>query len=245
LGWLALGQLGVPQIAGLGESALLWLAALVGAALALTRLHGPLRWASMLLGALLVVVTATPAVRPLARGLVRRDAPAAGGARPDAVVALSSGMTGEGLVAGDGIERLLSALELAKASGAPLVVTVTRPAPGRGPTTEADQRRLAALAGVPVLTVDPVFSTRDEAVQVAALARARGWRRVAVVTSPLHTRRACATFERAGLAVACAPSASRDVSLATLRGAAERLRAFRLVLYEAAAGALYRARGWI
>jgi hypothetical protein len=51
-------------------------------------------------------------------------------------------------------------------------------------------------------------------------------------------------FERVGLTVACAPAASREMSLGTLTGPTERLRAFRYWLYEVVAGAVYRWRGW-
>jgi uncharacterized SAM-binding protein YcdF (DUF218 family) len=68
---------------------------------------------------------------------------------------------------------------------------------------------------------------------------------VAVVTSPLHTHRACAAFEKVGFIVSCVPSESRSVALRNPRLATDRLRAFQLWLYELAGLTLYRARGWI
>ena len=93
--------------------------------------------------------------------------------------------------------------------------------------------------------VAPVHSTRDEALRTAALARRAGWRTVAVVTSPLHTRRACATFERVGLAVVCVPSEERSFALRHLRSPGDRLEAFGYWLYETLGWLEYRRRGWV
>jgi uncharacterized SAM-binding protein YcdF (DUF218 family) len=114
-------------------------------------------------------------------------------------------------------------------------------------TSDADQQRVVGLLNPParLLIVDSVFSTRDEAVRMAALARPLGITRIALVTSPLHTRRACATFEKVGFRVTCVPSESREAALESLREATDRVRALQLTLYEWAAFVKYRARGWI
>ncbi|MFN2565563.1 MAG: YdcF family protein, partial [Gemmatimonadaceae bacterium] len=93
--------------------------------------------------------------------------------------------------------------------------------------------------------VDSVFSTRDEAVRMRELARSLDISSVAVVTSPTHTYRACATFEKVGFAVTCVPSESRDVALGSLGDVTDRVRAFQLWLYEMAGLAKYRVRRWI
>jgi uncharacterized SAM-binding protein YcdF (DUF218 family) len=187
-------------------------------------------------------------MRPLVASVLARDA-ARDAAGADAVFVLSSAVTDGGLVTGQGPERLLHGIRLAREAGLPLVASVVRS--DRGATSSAaDQRALAALGGVDARLelVDSVGSTRDEAVRVAALARARGWRRLAVVTSPLHARRACAAVARAGVAVRCAPAPSRELSLGDpdpLSGTEERTRAFELWAYETVATWLYRARGWM
>jgi uncharacterized SAM-binding protein YcdF (DUF218 family) len=117
----------------------------------------------------------------------------------------------------------------------------------RHASSEADQRALAALAApqVSVRFVRDVHSTHDEALAFSALARTHGWRRVAVVTSPMHTRRACGALGKAGLSVECRPAAPRDYSLRYLDSGGSRRLAFIDVLYELTATLLYRVRGWV
>jgi uncharacterized SAM-binding protein YcdF (DUF218 family) len=77
------------------------------------------------------------------------------------------------------------------------------------------------------------------------LAAPKGWRRLVVITSPIHTRRACATFEKVGFTVVCRASPDRTVSIETLLTGEERLRAFGAWLYEALGWREYRLRGWV
>jgi uncharacterized SAM-binding protein YcdF (DUF218 family) len=204
---------------------------------------------------LLVTVTATPLAPALLRSTVRRDVPAdaSPAALPrdvDAVAVLSSDVQTDGLVANRGVDRLLAGVEWARRLGRPLVLSVVRlPEPGAR-SSEADQRRLASLGAAPppLFFVDSVRVTRDEAVRMAALARRHGWRRLLVVTSPSHSRRTCAAFERAGAVVTCAPAPAREYALGGSRPLAsprERLGAFRDWLYEAIGWWSYRARGWV
>jgi uncharacterized SAM-binding protein YcdF (DUF218 family) len=166
----------------------------------------------------------------------------------DAVVALSAWVTDDRLLTPIGEDRLLGALAVARAHGVPRIVTtrITRPLGDSVATSDADQRHLVALGapGIEHVIVDGPHTTREEALLVARLAADSGWRRVAVVTSPYHSRRACAAFERAGLAVTCTPARSTTVSWYSLRSPRDRLRAAGLLLYETLAGWLYRARGW-
>lgn len=227
-----------------------WPFVIAGGALFATPLR-PLVWT---LAGLLVVTTAvaalTPAMSRPVRSLVRADTAAA----VDAVVVLSSSLGDDQLVSPAGLDRLLSGIALARAAtplddmaAVPLVLTVvTRGAEPRL-SSIIDQRRVVELAGseLEVHWTTPVFNTRDEARAVAALARTEGWERVAVVTSPLHTRRACATFERVGVAVRCVPADARDVAVGTLRTPRDRLRATQLWFYETAGTLYYRLRRWM
>jgi uncharacterized SAM-binding protein YcdF (DUF218 family) len=90
-----------------------------------------------------------------------------------------------------------------------------------------------------------VRSTHDEAVLVARLFRERGWRRVLLVTSPTHTRRAAAAFEREGLLVVSSPAIETRFDLERLEHPDERLFAFGSLIHERAGIAVYRYRGWI
>jgi uncharacterized SAM-binding protein YcdF (DUF218 family) len=247
--WVVVARLGVHDAAGLPELRHLPVVAAVGALLGWWGWIAPVWLMASVTTACLLAVTATPVMRPAVAALLVRD-PAPDAAGADAVFVLSSAVTPEGRIARQGPERLLHGLALAKATGVPLVVSEIRPRSRPESSSLPDQRALAALAGVEgrLEAITDVGSTRDEAVRVAALARARGWRRLAVVTSPVHARRACATVARAGVAVRCAPAPSRELDLAgprALEGTEARAHAFALWLYETIAWALYRARGWV
>jgi uncharacterized SAM-binding protein YcdF (DUF218 family) len=248
--WVAVARLGLFDVFGMPELRALPAAALVGALLGWRRWTAPLWLAGGLAAGVLLLVTTTSVVRLALMAMVPPPAAAADVRAADAVFVLSASVTAEGLLSGQGPERLLSGLALARATGRPLVLSAVFPERYPELSSRADQRSLAALAGVAsqLVVVDSVSSTRDEALRLAALARARGWRTVAVVTSPVHARRACATVARAGLRVVCAPARSRELSLYAprpLSGTEERARAFGLWLYESVAWALYRARGWV
>ncbi len=229
-----------------------WIVQLVclvaGALLAPTMLGSVLWLALGALTAITFVVSYTPIVTPMIAGFIRADAVVAG-TSPDAVVVLSGDLTDRGRVTGPAMDRLISGAMTATTRDIPvLALSVTQLEHGdRRADSEADQRALAALMApeVAVEFVRDVHSTRDEAVAFAALARARGWQRVVLVTSPSHSRRACMSFERAGLAVECRPADARVHDPAGLAGTDTRRLVFQDVLYESAAAMLYRARGWM
>ena len=254
LAWLGASLLGLPGLVGFAPPDAFLLAAGAGAlagAVAAGRGLRLVQAVAALVALLLVLVTSLPLAPALTRGLVRRDQPAAdAGAPVDAVAVLASGVGEDGLVQGDGVDRLLAGAALAQRTGRPLVVSVIHPRRLAAVSSLADQQRIVALAGLRdrLWTVDSVHTTHDEAVRMAALARAHGWRRVALVTSPTHTRRACATFERAGLPVVCTPALARDASWGgptPLRTPGDRLHATALWLYETLGWLTYRARGWV
>jgi len=88
-------------------------------------------------------------------------------------------------------------------------------------------------------------STHDEAIAVKQVADRERWNHVVLVTSPFHSRRACATFEHVGLAVSCIPSDSRDIAVHSLTDAGDRVSAFNLWIYELAATLHYKVHGWV
>jgi uncharacterized SAM-binding protein YcdF (DUF218 family) len=97
--------------------------------------------------------------------------------RADAVVVL----------AGDHGDRVDLGARLVADGVAPLLV-VLRPADGPGPPSRP---ACGATAPDPVLCIDPqLVSTRGDARAIQALATARHWRRVVVVTSRFHVLRA-------------------------------------------------------
>jgi uncharacterized SAM-binding protein YcdF (DUF218 family) len=144
---------------------------------------------------------------------------------------------------------LLTGLSLAKRGVAPVVLVSRerRSFNGTPVSDSADLRNVAALTNpaARVIFVDSVFTTRTEAMRMAAIARANHWSTIAVVTSPMHTRRACATFEAVGLRVVCVPADVRGSGLYAGANGEDRLRAFRSWLYEVFASSSYKSRGWV
>jgi uncharacterized SAM-binding protein YcdF (DUF218 family) len=243
--WLLIDVLGIPHIFGIGSDLGLVPFAVLGGVLAVSRFSKIVPIVAAALLAVVIVVAYTGVADRAALGFIRED-PLPTSA--DAVVALSAGATADGYMTQQGLDRTLSAVELVKRGIAPVLVFTheERFDDGVRVSPADDQRRLAALAGVSqVVTTDRVKSTHDEAVQIARIARARGWHQIVLVTSPFHSRRACATFEKTGLIVSCAPSDSRDIAVKRLKFPSDRIGAFRMWLYETAGTLRYRQRGWI
>ena len=238
--------LGVQQLLRTPDIVLFAPTAVVGAILGVTRLR-PLPWiAAGIIAIICLAVSYTPLVSRLSGQLVRRDAL---GSPVDAIAVLSVGLTPDGMMRSETLDRLLTGLSLAKQSGAPplLISRERRTFGGRVVSDSTDQLRLLALVqpATRVIFVDSVFTTRTEALRMKAIAGAHGWSRIAVVTSPMHTRRACATFEAVGFKVVCVPAEVRGSGLYEGSNADDRLRAFRAWLYEVFASSSYRSRGWI
>lgn len=248
--FLAARTLGFPFIFGWFGFGPLIPVAIIAALIFATPLRGIVWIAAALLVIVVVLSAFTPAMTRPARALVRADTVGAF----DAVTVLSSGLNDDDLISQDAVDRTLSGFALARSrvsdslpNGVPVVFTVVIRGRERARTSAADQQRIAELAGggLDVHFTDPVHSTRDEARIVGALARAEGWERLAVVTSPLHTRRACAAFERAGVSVTCVPAEARDFAANTLKASQDRVRATQLLFYEVAGTLYYKVRGWI
>jgi len=238
--------LGVQQLLRRPELTLYIPAAIVGAAIGATRLR-PLLWiAAGILAMLCVAVAYTPLVRTLARPLVRRDSIPA---RVDAIAVLSMGVTPDGLMRSETLDRVLSGVALARRGLAPVILVSReqRSFAGKSVSDSADLQNVAALASATAQTVfvDSIFTTRTEAQRMKSIADAKGLRTLAVVTSPMHSRRACATFEAVGFKVVCVPAAVRGSGTAPGSNGEDRLRAFRSWLYETFATDSYRRRGWI
>ena len=245
--WITLGVLGIPAIVGMGTFSDLPWVALAGAVLGALGLLAPIR---VLLGLAVVaifVVSYFPMLDNRIAAHVRSDPAPAGPV--DAVVALSASLTTDERLSRNGVERLVGALALRSELGTRHVVVTTIRAVRLGDTlrSEGDQRRIASRLDpdAELHFVGPTRDTHDEALAVERLARSNGWKRVAVVTSPLHTRRACATFEATGLLVVCRPSRSEDYSLNPRRAPGDRLAGFRDWLYEVVGTRVYRSRGWL
>lgn len=183
----------------------------------------------------LLVVLCTPVLRPALTALEERNAPT----RADAIVILGGGIhCGSGDLGADSAARLQRGLALWQAGFAG-TITVSEQADGLGAgacplVSERSERLARALFGEDgpdVRVLRNVRDTRDEAERVRALARALGWRRVLLVTSPSHSRRAATLLRERGVAVTSVPAEEPryDVSL---RLPSDRLSALRVLLYE-------------
>lgn len=238
--------LGVQQLLRRPDLALFIPAAAAGAILGVTRLR-PLLWIGAGILALVCIgVGYTPLVGVLAGPLVRRDPLPP---RVDAIAVLSMGITSDGLMKSETLDRFLSGLELAR-SGISSSLMVSRERRKFGDTITSDSldlQRIESLMGVPMSVnfVDSIFTTRTEALRMKELAQVNSWHTIAVVTSPLHSRRACATFEAVGFKVVCVPARVRNSGLGPGSNAEARLHSFQSWLYESFATDTYRRRGWI
>ena len=244
--WLALGEAGVLGSLGLEVLATLPYAAAAGALLGLLRSEWLLWWLLAPVCAVLVLVGATGVMRGPIHRLVRRD-PLPD--RVDAVVVLSGALTGDGRIGEGALARLVGAIiQVRSGLSSELVVTrVMERHRGRTIRSDSDQEalvhRLAPEAHLSM--VGPVESTHDEALATVQLARAKGWHSVILVTSPLHARRACATFEHEGLTVACRPAEERRFAIESFASPGDRIAAFGEWVYEQIATFVYRRRGWV
>jgi uncharacterized SAM-binding protein YcdF (DUF218 family) len=101
-------------------------------------------------------------------------------------------------------DRPLAALELMRQGRAPVLV-LGGSGYGRGGQRRPDSELLDVwilgwrLPAGRVVLLAPSRDTRDEAVQVAALVRSNGWRRVLLVSSGFHLRRGEAALRKAGV----------------------------------------------
>jgi uncharacterized SAM-binding protein YcdF (DUF218 family) len=238
--------LGVQQLLRIPDLVLFVPSAILGAILGVTRLR-PLLWiAAGIIALLCLVVGYTPLVSKLSEQFVRRDPMSS---PVEAIAVLSVGLTPDSMMRSETLDRLLTGLDVARQTPPlPLMISRERKKYGERVVSDSvDQQRLVALAQPTsqVIFVDSVFTTRTEALRMKSVAQTHGWSRIAVVTSPMHTRRACATFEAVGFRVMCVPAAVRGSGLYEGSNAEDRLRAFRAWLYETFATSSYRQRGWI
>jgi uncharacterized SAM-binding protein YcdF (DUF218 family) len=236
--------LGVQSVLRIPSLATLALGACVGTVLAAFRLERWLLAADIALVALYLVIFATPIINQQAGRWARSDAIPDGAL--DAIVVLSSGVTSDTVLEAAGTSRLLTGLELYnRGLAARLVTTEVRT---RGLSSITDQQRLVRLASAESawVSLPLVGSTREEADRAAdLLSERRIGPRVAVVTSPMHTRRACALFERRGFAVVCVPARERDHDRWHPRTGADRVHAFRSYVHERLGWWYYRLKGWL
>ena len=222
--------------------------AIAGMVASLSPLRPVLAALFVLGAAIIVVVTQTSLSNLVAERWVREDPPPS--APLAAVIVLSASANPNNTMSGGALDNLIMGLELARGGKITVLVTTTveERFPGGLISTQADQGRIVGLlgGGVKWLRTAPTTSTRDEALQASHLLLPQGMLRVGVVTAPMHTRRACAAFERVGFTVTCIPALVRAAGGRDPGPwPADRLRVFGDWVYERLATVKYRNAGWL
>ncbi len=245
LAWSGTMLLRIPEMFGFEGSHGLLYAAIAGLLLGFT----PLRQLLWVWAGLLMIVILTVGFSPLfestIRDWVRSDPDPIH--PPDAVLVFSGSVSEDGHIGQEAVDRLLTGLGLVEKWRKPLVISTVRDSKTPGVSSVLDQNRIIALSAdsLELYRTDSVHSSHDEALAFAVLGKEKGWHSVAVVTSRLHSRRACATVAHTGFTVICLPSESRGYSLGPLDGPTDRLAAFSGWLYERIGWIKYDWRGWI
>jgi uncharacterized SAM-binding protein YcdF (DUF218 family) len=208
----------------------------------LGRLATALRRVVIAYGNALLIIFYTPITDWLAQPLM----PVTDAARSDAIVLLSAWARLDGELNESGLRRAIAASRLYHAGVAPaVVITGGRPTePDAGDALAASVQFLGEL-GVPrtsIIVEDQSPNTRGSAINVARLARARGWQRLVLVTDGAHMRRARLAFVHEGLRVTSEP-----VRTWVIDGDQPWIRLEKLDALAHEYGGLlyYRARGWI
>lgn len=239
-------QLGVNE--ALGSVALqifMFTGALVGTALGFFRLQWVIGAIDLLLIVLFLIIADTPLMYNVAHDWVREDKV---DTPLDAIIVLSATVNSDGILSDQGVQRLLTGIQLFQSGVAPRIFT-TAVEESYGSvlrSSTVDQERLITLGGAHAAwsSLTGVYTTRDEAMQAASQLPA-GAHSVAVVTAPMHTRRACATFEAVGFRVICVPSREQEFVAWHPLDSRDRLEAFRQYFYERLGMVKYRAKGWL
>ncbi|PYO47012.1 MAG: hypothetical protein DMD72_11220 [Gemmatimonadetes bacterium] len=167
-----------------------------------------------------------------------------------AVVVLSVGLNPDTTISSEALDHLIVGIELTRARKTSILVTTTvgQRFPTGYVTSEMDQSRIIKLLapGTYWIHLSRGRSTRDEAAISAQSLLPLGITDIAVVTSPMHTRRACSTFEAVGFVVTCVAARVRTPGgRDPAPWPRDRLTVFGDWVYEAVATEEYRYRGWL
>ena len=150
-------------------------------------------------------------------------------------------------------DRPTTAIELLRLGKAPLLV-VSGGMNRKGGPTEAEavqgwiaKWKLASPAQVEIFP--PCVDTHDEAVKLAAMAKARGWKKILLVTSASHMKRAVAVVRKPGavevVPVPCGFQTRAELTEWVHLPDPNKLTAFSTWWHEIVGWWVYRARGWV
>jgi uncharacterized SAM-binding protein YcdF (DUF218 family) len=224
------------------------LLAVAGAVAGLTRLRPALVAILILAAGLILLVAETSLANVVASRWIRDDR--SGVAPVGAIVVLSAGVNPDNTISSEALDHLIYGLQLVRSGKSATLVTTTvqQKFPGRVVSSVSDQARIVALFGSNVkwLRSAPTESTREEALRSADLLLPLGIRTIALVTAPMHSRRACSAFEAVGFVVSCSPAEVRSPGGGTPGPwPADRLHVFGDWIYEVLATWKYHSAGWL
>jgi uncharacterized SAM-binding protein YcdF (DUF218 family) len=225
------GDEGPAVVIGAGIGALFWP----------TALRPAIATAAAALFALWLTVAFTPFVEWLATGTARSDPPR----RADAAFVFASGIHENGDLTTVAMSRVVHGLEIVAQGFAPILVVsdLAPPFPSYAGAAEALRDHLGVKGDL--VTIAGGTRTHDEALALARLCAERGWKRVIAVTTPFHSRRACAAVEATGIEVVCSPSMETRYDTDGLFYTGERRLAFSDIVHERIGIWFYRRRGWL
>ncbi len=175
----------------------------------------------------------------------------------DAIVCLGGGVEASrqeliGLNVQDTSDRPTTAIDLLRQGRAPRLL-IGGGASRAGELGEAESVKAWVerwqLSSAEVLSLGVCADTHDEALKVAALAKAQGWKRILLVTSASHMKRAAAVFRQTtGLEVVPVPCAFMTRLKPTHwvhLPSPEEYERFSNWFHETVGWVAYRLRGWI
>ena len=165
--------------------------------------------------------------------------------RSDAIVVFAGGVGESTLAGGGALERVKQAVDLYRARYAPVMIVSS----GYVYTLREAQvmRAMATDQGVPasaILLEETAANTYQMVNRVADMLHAHGWRRVLLVSSPYHMRRALLVWKRVAPDVTVIPTPPDSTQFYEHdRGAS--LEQVRAIVQEYVAIAAYWRRGWL
>jgi uncharacterized SAM-binding protein YcdF (DUF218 family) len=163
----------------------------------------------------------------------------------DAIVLLAAWASPDGLLNEAGMRRTIEATHLYKRGIAPTIIVSGRNrSAGSGPTAQV-MANLAMELGVPasaIILETNSQTTHQSAVNVAHLARSRGWSRVTLISDAKDMRRALASFRHEALEAH--PGADIRWDRRSAMGPV-RLSIFANTVHEWVGLAYYRWKGWV
>ncbi len=188
-----------------------------------------------LIALILVLCLFTNMLKKPLNALVINQAPA----KADAIVVLGGSVQcGSHSLESSSLTRLTKGLELWRAGYASLLTVSEQSGligdaqcPKMSGLEQEYIQALYPINGPKVLTLKNVTTTRDEVARVKEYAQQRGWKKVIMVTTPTHSKRALGWFKQAGIETISvnAPETRFDM---TLPLASDRLAALKTVSYE-------------